>query len=91
MQIPNSYSNRQSIQTDNSNRTIAIAPLSKDQEDKVLDTLVNMGVVAESYKLYFIKPLRKLGGATMIEHADKAIKFGKNPQRYFTYLCNRSV
>ena len=64
--------------------------LSKAQEDRVLDTLIIMGVVDEAYRLYFIKPLRRLGGATMLAYANKALKFGKNPQRYFTALCNKS-
>ena len=58
-------------------------------EDKVLETLISMGVVDTKYRLFFIKPLRRLGAATMLSYADQAVKYGKSPQRYFTSLCNR--
>jgi len=88
-EIINSYSNRKQDLNSYSNRSIAIGQLNKQEEDKVLETLISMGVVDKQYRLFFIKPLRRLGAAQMLAYADQAVKYGKSPQRYFTSLCSR--
>lgn len=74
----------------NSNRTIAIGLLSKEQEDKILDQLVSEEVIHPDYKLFFVKYLRRLGPVTFLNYANQALTYGRTPSKYFTSLCKRS-
>ena len=60
--------------------------MSVAEEDRVIEKLIHMGVVDPDYRLFFVKKLRALGASKLMQAADKAMKFGKDPQRYFASL-----
>lgn len=64
--------------------SIAIERLSKEQEDQILDHYPQL--VSDDYRGWCVKRLRAIGKPKFVELADRAIKYGKNPQKMFIYL-----
>lgn len=64
--------------------SIAIERLSKEQEDQILDSYPQL--IAPDYRAWCVKQLRAKGKAKFVELADRAVKYGKDPQRMFVYL-----
>jgi hypothetical protein len=69
----NSYSNRKP-----SLPSIAI------EEDKIIESYSD--IIDPQYRLWFIKRLKQLGKQEFIERAEKAKKYGNNPQKLFVSL-----
>lgn len=74
----NSYGKR------NFSSSIAIDKLSRVEEDQILDHY--SALVAESFRGYYVNRLREIGKQEFIRRADRAIKYGKNPQKMFAHL-----
>lgn len=74
-----SYSKRKNFSS-----SIAIEKLSADEEDQILDSYPEL--INDTYRGWMINKLRSIGKQAFIEKADKAMKYGKNPQRLFVSL-----
>lgn len=68
----------------NSSSSIAIDKLTTKQEDELLNHYSQL--VAESYRGYYVIKLREIGKQEFIRRAERAIKYGRNPQKMFGHL-----
>lgn len=73
----NSYSNR------NKTNITSIA-IDYREIDKILDSYPQL--IKEEYRGWFVKKLKEIGKQAFIEKAERAIKYGKNPQKLFTSM-----
>lgn len=78
----NSYSNSHGKKTEFS--SIAIEKLTPLQEDQILDSYPQL--INPNYRAWMIKRLRQIGKQAFIERADRAVKYGCNPQKLFVSL-----
>jgi len=75
----NSYSQRKYLRT-----SIAIEGLTPLEEDRILDTYPKL--VDDAYRGWLIKRMRVIGKQAFIERAERAMKYGEDPQRLFISL-----
>lgn len=81
----NSYSNGYERKTKFS--AIAIEKkekLTKAEEDTIVDSYSD--IIDPSYRVWFIKQLKRVGKSQFIECGEKARKYGKNPSKLFSDL-----
>src|SRR5690554_311911 len=81
-----SYSNSYGKKTKFSN-SIAIEDkerLSIAEEDEIVGSYAD--IIDPNYRVWFIKQLRRVGKTRFIECAEKARKYGKEPQKLFVSL-----
>lgn len=84
--IENVMHQRYSYSKSNSKRSsIAIeGKLSVEEEDQILDSYPQL--VSEDYRGWCVQRLRAKGKTEFIKLADRAIKYGNNPQKLFVSL-----
>lgn len=68
----------------NSSSSIAIDKLSSKEEDEVLDYYSQL--IDPDFRGWFVIRLRKIGKNKFVSLADRALKYGRNPQKMFSKL-----
>lgn len=58
--------------------------LSKEEEDKILDSFPQL--IDEKFRGWYTIRLRERGKRQFVQIADRAIKYGRNPQKMFAHL-----
>ena len=72
------------IERKNFSSSIAIDKLSSKEVDQILDHYPQL--VEEKFRGYFVNRLKEIGKHKFIQLADRAIKYGNNPQKMFNHL-----
>lgn len=69
-----------------SNRSISLSSIAIDNRevDRILDSYPQL--IEEKYRAWFVTKLKQIGKQDFITKAERAIKYGKDPQKLFVSM-----